>query len=248
MKSIKHILYDPIEDPILKRGDPGALTEEARLDAEAILSTDHLFEVPPMLHIIDTATKGLAAAMPNYKDEVTAAAAVCKLIRKRGNRVKLLARCFNDDVSRHYKKDILEFRGWIHTARWNTVALSVGELTRIRVVLCLCWSLVQFLRAPGGDEMQEGEDDEDDEGEEDAEEKRTKIASAADAAINRPSFWGYMIMLNHLAFYLRRAAAFCESCPCHIEYLIMRLDRTVVLPEHIDRALRHAWEALSVDI
>eukprot|EP00969_Alexandrium_andersonii_P250143 11054302-Alexandrium_andersonii.AAC.1 len=54
----------------------------------------HALDVPPVHHILDTATNGLADVMPLYKDNVRKMVTVCRVLRKRGHRTKLLERCF----------------------------------------------------------------------------------------------------------------------------------------------------------
>ena len=215
---------------------PNEVFEQADLDEEDIqahmqnclnthyLNLDRSLAVPPIHHINDTATKGLGDCMPNYAPTVLGAQAVCKIIRKRGFRTKLLERCFSGEVTKYYADVIKRFRGWINTDRWATVAFSMPELIAISRRWRIAWSKAKFL-GYNRDERDLSAD-------------THTIVNNVDAFTEKPFSWAYCQMLEGLAKFLRMVTALGDSCPCHF-HLFKRIQH---LPKHIRDWLEKHWK------
>ena len=160
-------------------------------------------DAPALHHFVDNMTKSLSSVMGNY-DCIDAAVVVCRLLRRRSPREKLLQRCFQGPVGHAFRKDIQQFRGHIHKGRWGTVMFSVPELLKVERVLRWAWDKDVFMGRAGA----EGADNED-----------TNLAAEADKAISSPFWWGWLHMLEHVCKVVRRAISWIEGCPCHSELL-----------------------------
>ena len=186
------------------------------------LSFPQLLGIPGLHHIIDNATKGLGDVMQKYKDNIYLAQQICRLIRKRDTRPKLLERCFSRGAGPQLADDVRKFEGWINTGRWGTVAFSVPEILKIKVAMVTCWDEALFMS--GFDAV----------GDQQARATRD-LAEQVTSAVQDPSWWGWLAMLEVVCSLLREHTIWAESCPCHYE--LMRRHRHEVSP-----ALRKQWE------
>jgi hypothetical protein len=160
-----------------QHNDDGGLEDDP---AGPEASVDTMLDVPGLHHMIDNATKGLEAVQENYKDCVTKAQAVCKLVHRRDTREKLLARCFNCNIGRQFHSAIKDFKGKIHTGRWGTVAFSVLELLNIERVLRWGWDKEKYRQGEN-----HKDDDEDPEG-------AAVLVQTVDDAVSSPFFWAWL--------------------------------------------------------
>ena len=201
------------DEPAFEEADEQAAVQVPPLHVGAILE-DEAFEepqpplevkfermlgIPGLHHIIDNATKGLADVMQRYKDYVFLAQQVCKLLRRRDTRPKLLQRCFSQGMGLVFAEDIKKFEGWINTGRWGTVAFSVPELLKVKQALQWGWDEEVFLRGAG----------------EESRRATGELAQQVSSAVNNPVWWAWLGMLEIVCTLIRRHIAYAESCPCH---------------------------------
>lgn len=200
-------------------GDEGADTHRTPDDSErplcnevfeappqmSMLQFSHALDVPGLHHLIDNATSDLPDLMPHYDKFVYEAQVICKLLRRRDLRDKLLERCFSSPLGQQFVPLIMSFKGHIHTGRWGTVAFSVPELLQIERALRWGWSKAKFLGdqgaasvdGPGGAEA------------------TSNMAMTVDAAVGSQMFWSWLRMLEALSATLRKASAWADGCACH---------------------------------
>ena len=81
-------------------------------------------------HVLDNATEGLQDVVPGFAEQVHKATQVCKLVGRRDTRTKLLERCYNSALGRHFRPQINKFGGrfiWGAGARWRLASLSCWQ-------------------------------------------------------------------------------------------------------------------------
>ena len=88
---------------------PDAVFQDAPL--EAMVDFSEMLDGPALHHIIDNAAEGLDTVMGSFKENVHSASMICKIIRRRGHRTRLLERCFNSELGQQYHKYLNNFRG-----------------------------------------------------------------------------------------------------------------------------------------
>ena len=162
-----------------------------------------LLGIPGLHHVIDNATKGFGDVLHKYKDYIFLAQQVCKLLRRRDTRPKLLQRCFSSDgLGQQLAQDIAKFEGFIHTGRWGTVAFSIPEILKVKQALVWGWDEEIYLRG-GEDAGQESR------------QASAELARQVSSAVNDPVWWAWLAMLEVVCALIRRHIAWAESCPCH---------------------------------
>ena len=208
---------DMLEDPLMAQlavaiDDVGLDGVEAHDDSAfdvpepPCLRFDNLLGIPGLRHVIDNAIQGLDEVMKGYKDNIFLAQQVCRLLRKRDTKPKLLQRCFAHGQGPQLAQDIRNFDGWIHTGRWGTVVFSVPELLKVKHAMVSCWDEQLFVQG-FADESEAR--------------KRATVQLAEDVskAVGSPVWWGWLSMLEVLSSILRQHIAWAESCPCHYHVL-----------------------------
>ena len=159
-----------------------------------------MMETPPLHHINDTAAKGLGNVMSSFDSTVHGAKQICKMLREREYRPRLLERCFACGIGRCYHTQIKKFRGHIHLERWATWAFSVPEILNIAQIFRWGWDKDKFVR---GDAQHTAASD------------TATVVNDVDTACTSPKFWAMLVVLKHTAKFMRSATAFAEICPCH---------------------------------
>ena len=198
--------------------------EDFELPPQVQLNFEHLLSVPGLLHVIDNATKGLGDVMQRYEDNIALAQQVCRLLRKRDSKPKLLERCFSRGVGAQLASDIREFQGWIHPGRWGTVVFSIPELLKVKHALVSCWDERVYLQ---------GNDAVADEG---RRQDAMNLAADVTKAVSDPAWWGWLSMLEVVCSLLRKHTFWAESCPCHSHILQSnRGELTAELKQHFER-------------
>jgi hypothetical protein len=193
----------------------------------AVLNIGHWLSTPPMHHINDTITTGLGDVMPSWDDTVHKSEQICKVVRSTRHKKRLLGNCFSSGLALHFQPTLKCFKGWIHTKRWATVAFSIPELRKIERAMRFrsngCgWSKTRF--QGGGDGTQK--------------EDTMKLATDVDDAVQSPLYWAYLVVMDHMAEFFRKATTFAEVCPCHGRFL-MGLDH---VPEAVLKEMKPQWE------
>ena len=126
---------------------PDAVFQEA--PPEAMVDYSEMLDAPALHHIIDNAAEGLDAVMGSFKDNVHSASMLCKIIRRRGHRTKLLERCFNSELGQQYHSYLKNFKGHIFRGRWGTISFGVGELVKVEWIMRWGWGRERFLGDDG---------------------------------------------------------------------------------------------------
>ena len=219
-----HVLGDsePKEDDLFE--NPDHVLGDSQ---PAVLNIGHWLSTPPMHHINDTITTGLGDVMPSWDDTVHKSEQICKVVRSTRHKNRLLGNCFSSGLALHFQPTLKCFKGWIHTKRWATVAFSIPELRKIERAMRFrsngCgWSKTRF--QGGGDGTQK--------------EDTMKLATDVDDAVQSPLYWAYLVVMDHMAEFFRKATTFAEVCPCHGRYL-MGLDH---VPEAVLKEMKPQWE------
>ena len=219
-----HVLGDsePKEDDLFE--NPDHVLGDSQ---PAVLNIGHWLSTPPMHHINDTITTGLGDVMPSWDDTVHKSEQICKVVRSTRHKKRLLGNCFSSGLAVHFQPALKRFKGWIHTKRWATVAFSIPELRKIERAMRFrsngCgWSKTRF--QGGGDGTQK--------------EDTMKLATDVDDAVQSPLYWAYLVVMDHMAEFFRKATTFAEVCPCHGRYL-MGLDH---VPEAVLKEMKPQWE------
>ena len=219
-----HVLGDsePKEDDLFE--NPDHVLGDSQ---PAVLNIGHWLSTPPMHHINDTITTGLGDVMPSWDDTVHKSEQICKVVRSTRHKKRLLGNCFSSGLALHFQPTLKCFKGWIHTKRWATVAFSIPELRKIERAMRFrsngCgWSKTRF--QGGGDGTQK--------------EDTMKLATDVDDAVQSPLYWAYLVVMDHMAEFFRKATTFAEVCPCHGRYL-MGLDH---VPEAVLKEMKPQWE------
>ena len=189
----------------------------------AVLNIGHWLSTPPMHHINDTITTGLGDVMPSWDDTVHKSEQICKVVRSTRHKKRLLGNCFSSGLALYFQPALKCFKGWIHTKRWATVAFSIPELRKIERAMRFrsngCgWSKTRF--QGGGDGTQK--------------EDTMKLATDVDDAVQSPLYWAYLVVMDHMAEFFRKATTFAEVCPCHGRYT-MGLDH---VPEAVLKEMK----------
>ena len=179
-----------------------------------------LLGIAGLHHIVDNATKGFADVLHKYKDYVFLAQQVCRLLRKRDTRPKLLQRCFSVGVGPQLAEDIKKFEGWINPGRWGTVAFSLPEILKVKQALVWGWDEASFL--PG----------EEDAGQE-SRQATADLAQQISAAVSNPVWWAWIAMMEVVCALIRRHIAFIESCPCHWHLLEQARREEIYIPPEV---------------
>ena len=203
----------------------GPIAEEGfDLPPQVQLNFEHLLSVPGLLRVIDNATKGLGDVMQRYDNNIALAQQVCRLLRKRDTKPKLLERCFSRGFGLQLASDIREFQGWIHPGRWGTVVFSIPELLKVKHALVSCWDERLYLQ---------GNDDVPDEG---RRHDAMNLAKDVTKAVSDPAWWGWLSMLEVVCSLLRKHTFWAESCPCHSHILQSHhAELTAQLKQHFER-------------
>ena len=180
-----------------------------------------------MHHINDTITTGLGDVMPSWDDMVHKSEQICKVVNSTRHKNRLLGNCFSSGLAVYFQPALKCFKGWIHTKRWATVAFSIPELRKIERAMRFrsngCgWSKTRF--QGGGDGTQK--------------EDTMKLATDVDDAVQSPLYWAYLVVMDHMAEFFRKATTFAEVCPCHGRYT-MGLDH---VPEAVLKEMKPQWE------
>ena len=219
-----HVLGDsePKEDDLFE--NPDHVLGDSQ---PAVLNIGHWLSTPPMHHINDTITTGLGDVMPSWDDTVHKSEQICKVVRSTRHKNRLLGNCFSSGLALHFQPTLKCFKGWIHTKRWATVAFSIPELRKIERAMRFrsngCgWSKTRF---QGGEDGTQKED-------------TMKLATDVDDAVQSPLYWAYLVVMDHMAEFFRKATTFAEVCPCHGRYL-MGLDH---VPEAVLKEMKPQWE------
>ena len=219
-----HVLGDsePKEDDLFE--NPDHVLGDSQ---PAVLNIGHWLSTPPMHHINDTITTGLGDVMPSWDDTVHKSEQICKVVRSTRHKKRLLGNCFSSGLALHFQPTLKCFKGWIHTKRWATVAFSIPELRKIERAMRFrsngCgWSKTRF--QGGGDGTQK--------------EDTMKLATDVDDAVQSPLYWAYLVVMDHMAEFFRKATTFAEVCPCHGRFL-MGLDH---VPEAVLKEMKPQWE------
>ena len=219
-----HVLGDsePKEDDLFE--NPDHVLGDSQ---PAVLNIGHWLSTPPMHHINDTITTGLGDVMPSWDDTVHKSEQICKVVRSTRHKKRLLGNCFSSGLAVYFQPALKCFKGWIHTKRWATVAFSIPELRKIERAMRFrsngCgWSKTRF--QGGGDGTQK--------------EDTMKLATDVDDAVQSPLYWAYLVVMDHMAEFFRKATTFAEVCPCHGRYL-MGLDH---VPEAVLKEMKPQWE------
>ena len=193
----------------------------------AVLNIGHWLSTPPMHHINDTITTGLGDVMPSWDDTVHKSEQICKVVNSTRHKNRLLGNCFSSGLAFYFQPTLKCFKGWIHTKRWATVAFSIPELRKIERAMRFrsngCgWSKTRF---QGGEDGTQKED-------------TMKLATDVDDAVQSPLYWAYLVVMDHMAEFFRKATTFAEVCPCHGRFL-MGLDH---VPEAVLKEMKPQWE------
>ena len=191
-----------IDDPVVEGHDDLAFD----VPESPSVRFNNLLGIPGLHHVIDNATQGLGEVMKDYKDNIFLAQQVCRLLRKRDTKPKLLQRCFAHGQGPQLAQDIQNFQGWIHTGRWGTVVFSVPELLKVKHAMVTCWGELLFVQG-FADESEAR--------------KRATVQLAEDVskAVDNPVWWGWLSMLEVLSSIIREHIVWAESCPCHYHVL-----------------------------
>eukprot|EP00439_Symbiodinium_sp_Y106_P044041 s2186_g5.t1 len=155
------------------------------------VSFEHLLSVPGLMHLIDNATKGLGDVMEHYSTNIFLCQQLCRLLRKRDTKPKVLQRNFSRGVGIQFAEDIRQFQGWVHPGRWGTVAFSVPELLKVRLALVTCWDEQLFLQGYQDDDEAQRHGAMD-------------LAKDVTKAVEDPEFWGWISMLEVVCSLLRK--------------------------------------------
>ena len=219
-----HVLGDsePKEDDLFE--NPDHVLGDSQ---PAVLNIGHWLSTPPMHHINDTITTGLGDVMPSWDDMVHKSEQICKVVNSTRHKNRLLGNCFSSGLAVYFQPALKCFKGWIHTKRWATVAFSIPELRKIERAMRFrsngCgWSKTRF---QGGEDGTQKED-------------TMKLATDVDDAVQSPLYWAYLVVMDHMAEFFRKATTFAEVCPCHGRYL-MGLDH---VPEAVLKEMKPQWE------
>ena len=207
--------------------DDDDVFENARRDRDNdILNVGHILETPPSHHITDTATTGLAEVMPHWKDSTFTSQQICKIIRKRNHKNRLLETCFTDGLAMHFQGAITRFRGWIHLKRWATIAFSIPEIRRIERPMRLFWSKEKFYLEDGKQK-----------------EETMKLVSDVDDGITSPFYWAYLVVQEEIVCVLRKLTTFVELCPCHFKFVMEIEGLEGALPEDVLKDMARQWQS-----
>ena len=189
-----------------------------------ILDLGHMLESPPAHHINDSATSGLGEVMPHWNDHVYTSQNICRIIKSRAHRPRLLESCFSSGLVVYFQEPIKKFRGWIHIKRWATLIFSIPELQSVERAMRPFFDKRKF---QGSDAKQR--------------EDTLKLATVVDAGVKSPFYWAYLVVQEAIACIERRCTQFCELCPCHFQY-ILRLDGPHgVLPDSVLKEMQCQW-------
>jgi len=195
---------DVFEEPVYKDG----------YDPNAMLDMGHLLETPPLHHIIHTASQGLGEVMPSWIEHVDLSIQLCRVVRKRSHQPKLLERCFNSPLARHFHGVIRAFKGHIHKERWATLAFSIPSIKKVERGMRLFWDRRRF------------------QGEGTQKEETLNLANDVEKAVKSSFYWAYLEVQEALVVYERKATAFAETCPCHGP-MLLRLEGAEGLPDDV---------------
>ena len=172
----------------------------AALHAAATIDMSGSVGVPGMLHIIHNSTVDFGHSMPRFSEVVNQLQHLCKFLRKRDTKQRLLESCFQDPVGRHLQAELKAFSAKLHTGRWGSIAECVRQVLEVETSLRFGWDLARYgnarPRQEGGSEH--GVD-----------------LTIVDTAITSSFFWGYVHMLQSLTHIVQSALGWCESCVCH---------------------------------
>ena len=213
------------EDPDVaqKQSIDACVFEDAGATADCSVSSEDFLDVPPLNHILDNATKGLNAVLEDFERRVFLAKQLCRLIRRRDSRVKLLERCFGCQLGLRFHKTLKGFSGAVFDGRWATLAFSVAELKKVERIIRWGWNRHAY--SHGLDEKDA-----------DSEESLTKLARDADEAITSVAFWAWLSMIEWVCAVLRKGTDWVESCSCH--YDLLQSDVIDLVPDYITKSWR----------
>ena len=193
--------------------------------APPMLDFSGMLGIAGLHHVIDNATMGFGDVMDKYTENVHMAVQVCKLLRKRAHKPRLLARCFAHGIGPQLADDINKFKGWVNPSRWGSIAFSIPEIIAVKGALRWGWNRERFLS---------GEDDGN--GGAAAQEVTATLVNDVTAAVESPDWWAWLAMLEQLCCILRQCISWAEGCSCH--YALLH-DPAVL----VDEDLRKQWLA-----
>ena len=148
-------------------------SEDHQFTMEALLNA------PPMHHIMHNATNGLQQALRLYQKYVRGCTALCRVLRKRQHKTKVLARLFSaTPLLQEFGEIIKDFKGWVHDKRWGTLVFSIPELRKVEGVLRRAWDLSQFTSGAATTEDR-------------GKEGLGALAEEVDLYTRGPLFWGW---------------------------------------------------------
>ncbi len=191
----------------------------------SMLDVSHLLETPPIHHINDTITLGLGDVMTHWDKAVYSSQQICKIVRKRSHRPRLLERCFTSRLAVHCQNLVTKFKGWIHTKRWATLVFSVPELKKIETAMRLFWDKRRFQ----GEDARQKED-------------TLKLANDVDEAVASSFYWAYLDILEEISCFERKATTFAEICPCHGLMIMKPSDDPNSVPEDVLKEMKPQWD------
>ena len=164
---------------------------------------------------------------------------VCRLLKRRWSRQRLLETCFAHEPRLHFRNWFHSFKADVYEGRWGSIVQAVGQLLPLMRALRNGWSLRRFGHGKAAGEMHEANTD-----------KKVKL-EIVDEAIRSDLFWGYLIMVDTFLELFEKLVAWAEGCPCHwvdtpfegVARWIRRARRTArSSPRSCPLAGCHAWE------
>ena len=97
-----------------------------------------------MLHIIHNSTVDFGHSMPRFSEVVNQLSHLCKFLRKRDTKQRLLEACFQDAVGRHLQAELRAFSAKLHTGRWGSIAECVRQVLEVESSLRYGWDLAKY--------------------------------------------------------------------------------------------------------
>ena len=150
--------FEVAEDCFAAGNQPQAPKHQHQPRSATINLAKSLFIVG-MLHIIHKGTEELNLVLFFFEEFVSNLSEVCKLLRRKWSRSRLLATCFCDLPHRLFQGDYLGFNSGVYQGRWGSIVEAVGALLALERSLRTAWSKERYLFGNGRDELpvQEGE-------------------------------------------------------------------------------------------
>ena len=156
--------------------------------------------IPGPLHIMHNLTEGLGKAMKWWTPFVARLTHVCRLLKRKWNRARLLATCFSDAPWAAHVDLYRSFDGQVYEGRWGSVLHAVSALRPLEVSLRGAWSKQKF--------SLNGQNP-------DGKKSKSLDIELVDDACKSDLFWAYLDMTHELGQTIEHVMNWCESCPCH---------------------------------